>query len=556
MLKDNRLLKSFLGTLGAVAVSVTGIAHAQISLPEAVETAPLAIDPFSMGTLTRANGALAPSLWDGAEPQTIDGLLSRLPAHPAAPSLGEAMRRVLLSSGEAPRGAGPSLGGKKLLALARAGFVEEARTVASLSNAERNDPWTGQGLAVADLLQGDVAAACRRGANISSGRGEPFWVKLRVLCYAETGELDAADLTLNILREQGLLSGDEGAFLAAAATATAPKIALTPSTALEFAIAKSIDAPIAPGLIVKANGGVLNAIAGDDQVDAATRIAALQRAIAMGVANGGSLSSLLSGVEFDLVEVGNASGAARERAGDPLTDALLYQSVQEMSAPEFIRDKAQRISLALGIADSFHRAYALSLLYAEDIVDLEGVIVSFEEANRFASARMAVGDPVGAAQWLSSGLGGASLAALPESDALAFIDQVNLLALLDLQTASQLARSAGVSILQPSPIVTSHLEDNAGGKASMAGVLEAAFDAAIDDIAGQAGLAALAASDADGADEVRQVIISRSLAVAGMSELNRRYSFERAWAAGFASASNVTEVEERGFGPRLKPTAQ
>lgn len=556
MLKDNLLFKSVLGAFGAVCVSAVGAANAQVTLPEAVETAPLAIDPFSMGVLTQANGALEASLWDGAEPQTIDGLLDRLPAHPSAPSLGEAMRRILLSSGEAPIGAGSSLGGKKLLALARAGFVEEARTIASLSNAERNDPWVGQGLAVADLLQGDVATACRRGANIASGRGETFWVKLRVLCYAEAGELDAADLTLNILREQGLLSGDEGAFLEAASTATAPKIALTPSTALEYAIAKSIDAPIAPGLIAKAEGGVLNAIASDDQADAATRISALQRAVAMGVANGGSLSGLLSSLEFDLAEIGNASVAARERAGDPLTDALLYQSVQEMNAPEFIRDKAQRISLALGIADSFHRVYALSHLYADDIAELEGVIVSPEEARRFAFTRMAVGDAAGAAQWLSSALGGASLTALPEAEGLAFIDQVNLLALLDPQTASQLARSAGVSILQPSTIVTEHHDSDETYTASMASVLEAAFDAAIDDIAGQAGLAALAASGADGSDEIRQVIISRSLAVAGMNDLNRRYSFERAWAASFASTLSAPEPEERGFGPRLKPKTQ
>lgn len=561
MLNDNSTFKRLLAGLGAglgagLAAGV-GAAQAQIALPEIVETQPIAVDPFSMGLLDRADGALPATLWDGAEPQTIDYLLERLPAQPAAPSLGEAMRRVLLSSGGAPQGAGPSLGGKKLLALARAGFIEEARTVASLSSAERNDPWTGQALAVADMLEGDAATACRRGASLSSGRGEPFWVKLRVLCYAQAGELDAADLTLNILREQGLLASDEDAFLFAAARSVAPDAPLAPRTALQYAIARTIEAPVAPGLLARADGGVLAAIAADDAFDDATRIDALQRAVAMGVADGAGLSGLLRGVEFDLADIGNAAALAGERPGNPLTDALLYQSVQEMNAPEFIRDKAQRIALALRLADSFHRAYALSLLYADDIAALEGVVVAPSEARRFAAARMAAGDSVGAAQWLSAALDGAGVAALPEPEALAFIDQVNLLALLDPQTASQVARAAGVSLLQPAQVAGAEppLHDGAEDRASMARVLETAFDAAVDDIAGQAALAALAASAADGSDDVRRVVISRSLSVAGMGELDRRYAFERAWAATFNAPPQLPRPEERGFGPRLKPNA-
>jgi len=558
MLSVNSPLKRSVAGIGAGLAVIAGAALAQIALPETVETQPIAVDPFSTGLLTAAEGALERTLWDGAEPQTIDYLLERLPARPHAPSLGEALRRALLSPGSAPQGAGPSLGGKKLLALARAGFVEEARTVASLSTAGRNDPWTGQALAVADLLDGDVANACSRGASIASGRGEPFWVKLRVMCYAEAGEFDAADLTLNILREQGLLNPDEDAFLAAAARALAPKTPLAPRTALEYAVAKTIRAPLAPGLVNRADGGVLAAIAADAGADEATRIEALQRAVAMGVADADDLSALFENVAFDLADVAAAGAAARERSGDPLTDALLYQSIQEMNAPEFVRDKAQRIAIALAVADSFHRAYALSLLYGDDIAALEGVVVAPSEARRFAAARMAAGDAVGAAQWLTAALDGAGVAALPEPEALAFIDQVNLLALLDPQTASQVARAAGVSILQPASIGDDRpVDKDAGGDAEpLARVLDTAFGAAVDGIAGQAALAALAASAAAGDDDVRKVVISRSLDIAAMGGLKRRYAFERAWAATFSSRpAALPQPEERGFGPRLKPDA-
>lgn len=548
--------------LGAAGIGALLTAAAQVSLPDTVESQPLATDAFSTGTLDRANGALPPSLWRGSDAQTLEFLLTKLPSRPSAPSLGEVMKRTLLSPGEAPQGAAPSLGGKKLLALARAGFVDEARTVASLSNARRGDPWTGQAEAVADLLTGDIGAACSRGANLTSGRDELFWVRLRVVCYAEAGERDAADLTLGILRDQGALDDADDVFLTAAATGAAPKTPPAAANALQYAIARKLDLPLAPGLLDAADGGVLAALARDRSVDPAIRVAAAERAVAMGVLGPAMLESVLEGVDFEVAEVGAAAEAAKARPDDPLTDAALYQSVQVMSAPEFLRDKAQRIALALNLADSFHRAYALSLLYTDEIAALEGALLTPGEAASFALARMAVGDSVGAGQWLLAMLGpNSSVAALPEGQAMAFIDRVNLLAVLDPQTAAQVARAGDVSLLGGdapfAPAAAAHADP-----AVTARILEAAFDAALEGKAGQAGLAALAASTGTApGGEVESVVISQSLRTAGMGELQRRYEFERAWAEKFQPAHEATAAapadeapaQEGGLTPRLKP---
>ncbi|MHA7873002.1 MAG: hypothetical protein ACX939_11685, partial [Hyphococcus sp.] len=393
-------------------------AVAQVALPESVETAPLATDAFSTGTLDISEGALPSTLWRGSDGQTLEYLLTRLPSRPAAPSLGAALKVILLSSGPGPQGAAPSLGGKKLLALARAGYIDEARTVSSLSTAGRGDPWTGQAEAVADLLDEDIAGACRRSANLSSGRDELFWVRLRVLCYIEAGETDAADLTFGILRDQGALNEADTAFLTAAMTGASPKSPPAPQNALHYAIARKLDLPLSPGLLAGADGGVLVAAAANASLDAATRIDAAERAIAMGVLDTAVLSALFQSATFDVSEISNVSVRIAERGDDPLTDALLYQSIAGMSAPEFIRDKAQRIAQALSIADSFYRAYALSLLYADEIAALEGTIIAPDEALRFASASMAAGDSVGAGQWLAAMVGG-GVAGLPEPQAMA-----------------------------------------------------------------------------------------------------------------------------------------
>ena len=551
--------KSALATAFAVfSGALLSGAIAQVAAPGSVEVAPLARDAFSTGTINRAEGALPPTLWDDSSPQTLEYLLSLMPARPQAPSHGEAMRRVLLSSGSAPDTAAPSLGGKKLLALARAGFVREAQTIASLSTIGRGDPWTGQAQAIADLLDGDIANACQRNARLNSGRDELFWVKLRVLCYAQSGEGDAADLTLNILREQGGLSEADDAFLLAAATGVAPKAPPPAQTALHLAIARSLDLPVSPDLIASADGAVLTALARDASLNPATRIAAAERAVAMGVFSPAELAAVMTGVDFELVDIANAATALIERPHDALTDALAYQSIGDMNAPEFIRDKAKRVASALNVADSFPRAYALSVLYADEISSLEGVLVAPEEALQFSAARMAVGDSAGAGEWLRAVLGAnASVAALPETIGLAMIDQVNLLSIQDPATAARVAREAGISLLS-ADAPRSATANGHSDPAIVARIVEAAFDAAVENKPGQAALAALAAANGDvaGGGNIESVIVAQGLRAAGLSDLSRRSEFERAWAATFANAAMQlpgAAPAENGLTPRLKP---
>ncbi len=560
-----------LAILGVCACSGLALTAAvgQVALPDIVETAPLATDAFSTGTLDTASGAMGATLWRGSDGQTLEYLLTQLPSRPSTPSLGEALRRLLLSPGTGPVGVGPSLGGKKLLALTQAGMGEEARTISSISTASRTEPWAGQAEAVSDLLDGDIAAACRRNASLSSGRDATFWVQLRVLCYAVAGEIDAADLTLGILREQGALDDAAMVFLTAAATGVAPTSSPPVKNALQHAISRKFNFPVSSQLLSEADAGVLVAAANDTTLDPAIRIASAERAIGMGVMPISTLSGLMRSVGFDVPLLSNAVTIANDQSGDPLTDALLYQSVRAMSAPEFIRDKAQRISLALSLGDTFHRAYSLSLLYEHEIASLEGTIVTVDEASHFALARMAVGDSVGAGQWLAAMIGAnGAVSALPEVQAKMFIGHVNLLSVLDPQTAAQIARSAGVSVLgieSERPRQNSYVYHD---QLAMARIVEAAFDAALEGKQGQAGLAALAASAGNTpSGEIESVIVSQSLRAAGLSVLQRRYAFENTWAATFVEpvaaiapepdTQTKTVIEEPGgLMPRLKPRRQ
>ena len=554
------LNNKWIATFGAAGIALTASATAQVNLPAPVEQSTLARDAFSTGTLHQGQGALPATLWKGAEAETLEFLLSQTPSRPTTPSLGEALRRTLLTSGAGPQGAPSSLGGRKLLALSRAGFAEETRTLASLSSAPRNDPHVGQALALTDLLEGDSATACKRNSALSSGRDAVFWVKLRVLCYATAGERDAADLTVNLLRERGALSETDEVFLSALATGAAPKTPPAPENALHLAALRQLELPLTPSLLDKADAAVVKAAASDASLDVSARLNAATRAAGMGVMTGRDLVALYQSVELDVANVGRAMDIAAERPNDPLTDVIVYQSIRQMTAPEFLRDKANRIAGALAMADSFPRAYALSLLYADSISSLDGALISPSEAGRFALARMTVGDGKGASRWLYSMLGTGAISAMDEANAMELIELTNLLAVLDPVSGAALAESAGISVEPP------HALEMATGGASadedtMAQIVDAAFTAAVDNISGQAALAALAASNvAPAGDRLAQVVIGQSLRAAGLDDLRRRMAFEAALKARYAKGEALLPArtkpgdnQETGLMPRIKP---
>lgn len=554
--------------LGLAFAGISLAGAAQTALPPPVEEAELVKDAFSTGTATRGEGALASDLWRGADPERLERLLSLAPARLAGPTIGAVLRRVLLTSGEAPDGAGPTLGGRKLLALARAGFGEEARTIASLSSAPENNPLVAEALAVVDLHDGALDEACARNASLASGRDDDFWMKLRVICYAAANERDAADLTLTLLREKGALSDADSALLLAVATGVSPKTPIAPKTALHLAALRQIGLPLAPGLLGSAEAGVLKAIARDPSFDAATRIAAANGAAAMGVVTRGDLVGFYESFNVEMTEIAAAGERLRDKPNDPMTDVIVFQSVRQMTAPEFLRDKAARIADALSVSDGFARNYALSLLYADEIEAMEGALLSPREAAAFAAARMAIGDGDGAARWLFAMLGSGGTANLAEAEAMEMIELVNNLSVLDPISAAAVAEAANIAVSDKPPFAA---EVGADGDADSARIqiIESAFDAAIAGIPGQAALAALAMSGAaDFGDPVARVVIDQSLRAAELNDLRRRIGFEAVWRARFETAApDAAEAaiaggageaageqeDEGGLTPRVKP---
>jgi len=521
----------------APAALFCGAASAQTAPLAPIEQASLSRDAFATGLLDRSGGALDADLWRGSSARSLEALLDALPARPAGPSIGSAMRRVLLTPGDAPADAGPALGGAKLRALVAAGFIEEARSIESLASGANSDPASVEAMATADLLSGDTDAACAKARRVTAGGDTAFWVKLRIVCYAAANELDAAELAFGILKENGWADAEDEAVFAPLAAGARPKTALSPVDAVQLAAIKAMGAPLAPAFLERADGGVVKSVAKDASRDWPTRLEAARRAAAMGVMSGPELKSLYA-----------ASGDA----------GAAYQAIRAMSAPELIRDKAARIANEIDAATGFESLFAASVLYADDLEALEGALVPARDAQLFALARLALGDAVAAERWLTSAAADV-VKGLPEEQAMRFIDTAGVLAALEPAGAGRVAAAANVALAPPRLAAVS----GARSSGDLAVIVASAIDAAARGAKGEAALAALAASGgAEAGDPVADAVTTRAFAAAGMAETVRRRTVEKAIAglfpdqepaAGTALPEATPASAPSRLTPRLKP---
>lgn len=527
-----RQCSAFVVGLGLIAVNAPAIAQGGL-VPRPVESTALARDVFATGTLSRDQGALPGDLWKGAGAATLEKLLDAAPTRPSGAALGDALRRTLLSSGEAPAGAGASLGGKKLVALVRAGYADSARTIASLSNAGSNDASLAEALALADLLDGDFDKACQRNAALPTGRDAPFWVRLRVVCYAQRGEREAAELTLSLLREQGALGDVDEILFSALTTGAAPKAPPPIRDAFHLTAWRMLKLPLAPALLRDADGGVLKAVAADTAYDPSTRAAAGVLAADMGVASRAELLELYKSLPSPV-----APSGAKKPVDDPFADVLAWRALQAMTDPAQLRDRATLTAEAIGAAKSRRALRAAALAYAGDIENFEGVLLTPSDYAHFALARLAIGDSPGAAKWLAAMRPDSNAAPLSEPDMMEFIEIVSLLSILDPARGKAVADKAGVETRDV-------LEDAPAGLGPVApalpGLVEAAFDAAVKGSKGQAALAALATAATVGPeDAVGRVVVAQSLRAAGLETIRNRMLLDQALALRYAGARIIS----------------
>lgn len=167
-----------------------------------VEVATLAApDYFSLGDRSSGIGS---DFWLNTSPELardVIGTVGRKPLSPAFAALG----RLAIGAGvPGPEGVGrdPEVAAARTQALLRLGAPQTAWA------AVERAPGVGGNLALAEaaadaaLVAGQDDFACKVSDQLTVGRGEIYWLRLRAYCQARAGQSDAAQLTFTLAGEK------------------------------------------------------------------------------------------------------------------------------------------------------------------------------------------------------------------------------------------------------------------------------------------------------------------------------------------------------------------
>ncbi|MFD2232391.1 antifreeze protein [Phaeospirillum tilakii] len=281
------------------------------------------------GVLDDAHGGLGAAMWGGTDPAVIRRLLPRLPTT-ESPALRQLARRLLLTNAAAPAGAAPA-GGPSLLDIRidRLTALGESEGLAALVKAvpgSLNSPPLARARVETALLGGDVKAACVEAAT--RHYDEP---RLKVVCALSEGRTLEANMALDLMRDHK--EADPVFLLAAEAMAGVPPAKLERIDTLapvSLAACRAGRLPLPPEAAATVPPGLLLAIATNPVNSADTRLAAAERAEALGLWATESLRHLYTDLSFNPTET---QEALAQGPRTPRGRALLWRTIPAEDNP-------------------------------------------------------------------------------------------------------------------------------------------------------------------------------------------------------------------------------
>lgn len=214
-------------------------------------------DYFSLGD--RETG-LPGDLWRGTSPALARDLIPLVGRKPLSPAAASLARRVLGAGVAGPDGAGrdPDVAAARVQALLALGQSRTAWAAVERAPGVTTNVNLAQAAAEAALVNGQDDAACRISDQLSVGRGELYWLRLRAWCQSRAGQADAAQLTFTLAGEKArdpVYARLMGAMLAGAGDPGAASLrsgleyALSRKLALDLEAAKATASPAVAGAL-------------------------------------------------------------------------------------------------------------------------------------------------------------------------------------------------------------------------------------------------------------------------------------------------------------------
>ena len=289
------------------------------------------LDQSWAGALPKDEPALPAEMWQGTPRATVRALLPLLGSS-ESPGIRALARRLLLSGATAPAGDDPADGPSLVLlraeALARLGAIAGARQVLDAApEAGRTEAALRLRIELA-FAGSDVTDGCERVAAGLADHRNVWWDEANIACQLLAGATDKASLALDLLHDSGAPADPTFDALVAAASGQAavlpPGAALSPLRATLWAVGKR---PLPDAAIARADAATLAAFAGGDGAPVANRLAAAERAAALGAWVPERLAELYGKAGGSDAE--RAAALANAKAGDTATGrAMLFALAQ------------------------------------------------------------------------------------------------------------------------------------------------------------------------------------------------------------------------------------
>lgn len=363
--------------LGLLAGALLPVCAYAQTMPAPIEQTQLSdLNAWTVGALSRSNGALPGDIWARSDPAFLALAFDRLPAVYDSPAMLALARRVLLSGAEAPRGGDADAAARERFeALGKMGAADELATMASGAGAATNDVQIAQYAAQAELARGQRVQACNRGraANVAE-QAPPFLLRLRAYCAAVGGDRAAADLALELARAQN--AADAWYTGAVAAAGGAPS-ARPPAARYDnsLAVQLSIAGNLRPGANPLANASTLAlvALARNDRAPATLRAQAAAIAFRRGALSVNDARTILAATPAEV------------------TNVAIVTALRQVTAAPGSMESATAIANILRSATAYPDFAAAARFFKSDIAGLQSA-PDAASAVLFARAALAAGD--------------------------------------------------------------------------------------------------------------------------------------------------------------------
>jgi hypothetical protein len=368
---------------------------------EEIQTETLApLDSSWAGTLGAADRGFPRDMW-GATPRSFVATALALLQPTTSPALQSLTRRLLLSDANSPRGeepaGGPSILDRRIERVLAFGYSGAAALLATLPQNNVSEAFDRDTVELR-VVAGDLGGACAAVNEHAPGSGTRWWREALIGCQALTGAFDQARLGLSAMREQDADRDQAFETLINAILGRRGKLDRFPDpTPFRMALLAAAKLPLPADALASAGPGALAVLATSDKAPIAARLAAGERAEALGALPPAALGLLYGAVESKPEEVG-ALLKSGKLPDDPGSRAILY-NLARTNDPGAVRVAA----LAPLIADASRRDAFMSVarLIAPLVAELQPSPDLQGFAGDAARVLLAAGAYDRAAPWLA-----------------------------------------------------------------------------------------------------------------------------------------------------------